>query len=187
MPMIESELQAIANGDRAAFSRLYRAVRPELVRYATGLLAGDRSAAEDAVDDAFVALWTQSGQFDGHGNAHGWLRRIVRNKAIDWLRKQREAPMTGEPVMNSHANLADDTPNPFDCAAQASAATTLRSALGALSIDQREAVWLCYFEGKSLGEIAELAECPQNTVKTRLFHARLILGKAPMVQELRLA
>ena len=101
---IDSELGQIAVGDRAAFARLYRATRAEFVRYATGLLAGDHAAAEDAVDDAFVAIWTQSGHFDGHGSANGWIRRIVRNKAIDLLRKRRDLPMSDEPVMVGYAN-----------------------------------------------------------------------------------
>jgi RNA polymerase sigma-70 factor (ECF subfamily) len=187
MPAAEDDLRSIARGDRNAFTRLYRASRQDLVRYATGVLAGDRAGAEDAVDDAFVAIWTQAGQYDGSGSAHGWMRRIVRNKAIDWLRKQRETAMSGEPIMADHCNRVADEATPFDSVMQKSAAAALRRALGALSFEQREAVWLCYFEDKSIKEIAEISRCPENTVKTRLFHARLILGKTYRIRELRSA
>ena len=70
---------------------------------------------------------------------------------------------------------------------QTSSAATLRRALSALSFEQREVVWMCYFEDKSVREIAELAQCPENTVKTRLFHARQNLGKTAPLKELRTA
>jgi RNA polymerase sigma-70 factor, ECF subfamily len=181
---IEAELMGIANGDRAAFSRLWRATQPECIRYATGLLAGDRSAAEDAVDEAFTAIWQQSGRYDGRGNAMGWIRRIVRNKAIDWLRKQRDIPMSGEPQMEDRQMDASAVPTPFDIAERTATAATLRAALTILSVEQREAVWLCYFEEKSLQEIADIAGCPENTVKTRLFHARKALRASGLVDNL---
>ncbi len=172
---IETELMRIASGDTAAFSRLYGALRPELLRYATGLLAGDRDAAEDAVDEAFVAVWQQSGRYDGRGNAKGWVRKIVRNKAIDWLRKQREIPMSSDMEAGEAMLFANDVATPFEKASASSEALTLRAALSELSFEQREAVWMCYFEERSLREIAEAVGCPENTIKTRLFHARKIL------------
>ncbi len=181
---IETEFKKIADGDRAAFVRLWRAAQPECLSYATGLLAGDRSAAEDAVDEAFIAIWQQSGRFDGRGNAMGWIRRIVRNKAIDWLRKQRDIPMSGEPQMESYHPDACAVPTPFDICENASTAVTLRAALTALPVEQREAVWLCYFEEKSLREIADIAGCPENTVKTRLFHARKTLRDSGLIDSL---
>lgn len=178
---IETELNRIANGDRLAFARLWRATQPELLRYATGLLAGDRSAAEDAVDEAFIAIWQKSGRYDGRGNAMGWIRRIVRNKAIDWLRKQRDVTMPEEPQSDElHPGIKPE-PTPFDIAERSSAAAALRNTLSILSVEQREAVWLCYYEEKSLREIAEIAGCPENTIKTRLFHARKTLKNSGLV------
>lgn len=181
---LETNLKRIANEDRGAFARLWRATQPELIRYATGLLAGDLSAAEDAVDEAFIAIWQQSGRYDGRGNAMGWIRRIVRNKAIDWLRKRRDVPMSGEPQMEDRQLCSAEMPSPFDSAVCVSTATTLRAALTILSVEQREAVWLCYYEEKSLREIAEIAGCPENTVKTRLFHARKALRASGLVDSL---
>lgn len=181
---IEAELKGISGGDRAAFSRLWLATQPEFVRYATGLLAGDHSAAEDAVDEAFIAVWQQSGRYDGRGNAMGWIRRIVRNKAIDWLRKQRDVPMSGDPQMNDRQLDLGAAPTPFDIAECTSTAAMLRAALTILSVEQREAVWLCYFEEKSIQEIADIAGCPENTVKTRLFHARKALRASGLIDSL---
>jgi RNA polymerase sigma-70 factor, ECF subfamily len=181
----EHDIAAIATGDRGAFTRLYRAHHSALLRFATGLLAGDRAAAEDAVDEAFIAIWEQAGRFDGHGHIIGWMRSIVRNKAIDWVRKQKHVSMSPSDVEQALAQEADSQPDPFEAAASLNMAETLRRALGQLSIEQREAVWLCYFEDKPLSEIADTAGCPENTVKTRLFHARRLLRTSGLLESVR--
>lgn len=173
--MLAEQLNAVAKGDSNAFSDLFRQNQRRLISYASGLLAGDRDAAQDVVDEAMIAVWQHAGGYAGNGSAEGWLRRIVRNKAVDWLRRihgGKQSAMGGEFAI---ADIADNTPGPEECAVRQSDADTLRQALCVLSAEQRHAVWLCYFEEMSLAEIAELCGCPQNTVKTRLFHARRIL------------
>ncbi len=181
----ELDIAAIAAGDRGAFTRLYRTHQPVLLRFATGLLAGDREAAEDAVDEAFFAIWEQAGRYDGHGHVIGWMRSIVRNKAIDWLRKQKHVSLAPSDIEQALAQEADSQPDPFEAAASVNMAETLRRALERLSIEQREAVWLCYFEDKPLSEIAETAGCPENTIKTRLFHVRRILRDSGLLEAVR--
>ena len=174
------QLRSISRGDRSAFDRLFRHYQSRFVSYATGLLAGDREAAEDVVHDTFVAIWQQAGNFTGSGSAEGWMRRIVRNKAVDWCRKQREFPMT--PALDAKNSEQVDDTNPFETTAKSKAAQNLRQALVILSVEQREAVWLCYFEELSINEIANIAGCPENTVKTRLFHARKLLRNSDILK-----
>jgi RNA polymerase sigma-70 factor (ECF subfamily) len=168
---IASTIRALARGDRAAFDQLYRAQQRPLLGYALGLLAGDREAAEDVVDEAFLDIWKQADRFSGTGTAQGWIRRIVRNKAVDWLRRNGSARFAE--WSDEHELRADDGPGPEDLAIAANSADWLRVALGRLSVDQREAVVLAYFEQRSVAEIAAIQSCPEGTVKTRLFHARL--------------
>lgn len=163
-------LHRIARGDRAAFTDLYQRVQPQLVGYAGAILAGDVDAALDVVDEAFLNIWREAGRYGGEGSADGWIRRIVRNKAVDWLRSRRERPDARR--AEKIAELADLSDTPERAAEKTSAADELRGALERLSPDHREVVWLCYFEERSLAEIAVIAGCPENTVKTRLFHAR---------------
>lgn len=163
-------LHRIAKGDRAAFTELYQRVQPQFVGYASALLAGDVDAALDVVDEAFLNIWREAGRYGGEGSADGWIRRIVRNKAVDWLRSRRERPQA--PRGDHAVELADPSDTPERAAEKTSAADELRAALARLSPDHREVVWLCYFEERSLSEIAVIAGCPENTVKTRLFHAR---------------
>ena len=175
-------LRGIANGDRSAFSSLYRSWQPTLVRYATGLLSGDREAAEDVVDEALLAVWQQAGRFAGTGSGAGWLRRIVRNKAVDWLRRQRDVLLPFDAMESAANSLPDPAKNAGEIAEQQSVKAALIQALQLLSFDHREAIWLCYFEELSVQEIAEVAGCPANTIKTRLFHARRILRESDLLQ-----
>lgn len=177
---VETQLRAIATGDRATFDSLFRHYQPRFIAYATGLLAGDREAAEDVVHDTFVAIWQQAGSFNGLGSAEGWMRRIVRNKAVDWCRKHRELPMT--PALETKYSEQMEDTDPFEATAKSVVAQSLREALAILSVEQREAVWLCYFEELSVSEIAGIADCPENTVKTRLFHARRLLRNSNMLK-----
>ena len=178
--MIDTEawLQRIAGGDRDAFSALYRSWQPVLVRYASGLLNGDREAAEDVVDEALLAVWQQAGRFARTGSGAGWLRRIVRNKAVDWLRRQRDTVLSHDATGGLADLMIDPAPLASEIAEQRSGKAALIRALAMLSLDHREAIWLCYFEELSIQEIAAIAGCPANTVKTRLFHARRILRES---------
>lgn len=162
---------AIAGGDRAAFASLYRAKSASLIAYAAALLAGDRAGGEDAVDEAFCDVWRNAANYQHIDDGDRWLRRIVRNKAIDQLRKRREV-LAEDPWQLGTSDAGQIEASPFDAACAADDAAVLRRALGRLSPEQREAVWLCYYEELSLKEIAIIAGCPENTVKTRLFHAR---------------
>lgn len=164
-------IRAVARGDRRAFDELYRAQQRLLLGYALGLLAGDREAAEDVVDEAFLDIWKQAAAYAAIGSAQGWIRRIVRNKAVDWLRRNGSARRSA--WSDELEARADDAPGPEDCAIAANNAEWLRLALARLSIDQREAVMLAYFEQRSVAEIAAIQSCPEGTVKTRLYHARL--------------
>ena len=190
-PMLTARaLTEIAKGDRMAFSRLYSAARPGLLRYASALLAGDVDAAMDVVDEAFLDIWRNAGRYSGTGSADGWIRHIVRNKAVDSLRSRREKPAALHEASFAE-RLADDADTPARTAELTSDANNLHKALERLSPDHREAIWLCYFEERSLAEIAEIAGCPENTVKTRLFHARRLLrgelerAAAPRVRVVR--
>jgi RNA polymerase sigma-70 factor, ECF subfamily len=173
---IESSLRQVAQGERGTFSDMYRHLQPQMISYVVGLLAGDRSTAEDVVNEAFVAVWQQAQHFTGSGSAIGWVRRIARNKAIDWLRKQRDVSLSGEAQDAIFNQIPDPSFSPLDQAESTCEANQLRAALAHLSLEHREAIWLCYFEDKSIADIALITQCPESTVKTRLYYARKALS-----------
>lgn len=172
---LPATIRAIGRDDHQAFTRLYRSQRASLVVLANGLLAGDHGAAEDVVDAAFMAVWQGAGRFGGttQGEARAWLRQILRHKAVDWLRANGRFDLG----FDGDEGGADPAPDPEHCALAGDAASGLAKAMSRLSLDQREAVMLCYFEDLPLSDIAAIAGCPEGTVKTRLYHARLKLRR----------
>ena len=163
-------LAKIGAGDRQAYTQLYDDARPQLIGYAAAILGGDASAGEDAVNEAFADIWRLVGRFNPVGNATAWIRRIVRNKAVDMLRKPCGREIATED--GAFERLRDNAPDPEANAMLSDESRWLRRSLRELNPDQREAIVLCYFEGLSLDQIASQTGVPVGTVKTRLFHAR---------------
>ncbi len=132
----------------------------------------DPGRAEDAVQDAFLKLWSAAANFDpGRGSLRTWLVTAVRNRAIDQLR--------GRPARErQEIALSEDfgAPNagPEELASASLERDAVRAALAELPAEQRQAVLLAYFGGYTQVEIAELTSVPLSTVKGRM---RLALGK----------
>ena len=164
--------QRIRSGDRDALGELYD--RYASVALATALrVVADRQLAEDLVHDSFVAVWKKIDRFDAtRGNLRSWLLTIVRNRGIDRLRAARPSVEIG--VADEQALLRTG-PNPTaDDALRSVSAAQLRVAIGALPDEQRRAIELAYFEGRTYREIAEMTGVPQGTANGRL---RLALAK----------
>jgi RNA polymerase sigma-70 factor, ECF subfamily len=176
-------ISATAAGNTQAFSELYSRFHDKMVRYAKTILVGNTGEADDAYNAAFLDIWRSAGSFSGQGSAEGWIRRIVRNKSIDLLRGVKEKTMLNDKDVHATQLIVDVAPGPEDNAIASSQAKALHDALMQLTLDHREVVWLCYFEAKGVSDIAEIVGCPENTVKTRLYHARkhlhLILSGNP--------
>jgi RNA polymerase sigma factor (sigma-70 family) len=162
----------IRSGNREALGELYD--RYASVALATALrVVADRDMAEDLVHDAFVAVWQKIGRFDpARGSLRAWLLTIVRNRAIDRVRGTRPSLEVSEADEQS---LLRTSPNPtWEVAVARLSAVELRTALDMLPAEQREAVELAYFGGRTYREIAELTGVPQGTANGRL---RLALAK----------
>jgi RNA polymerase sigma-70 factor (ECF subfamily) len=139
----------------AAFSLAYRIV-------------GDRAKAEDVVQEAFLSLWRSGHRYDrARGSVRTWLLGIVRNRAIDVLR--RDTPV--RPSVIYDEDIAGMQPSGEDANVEAirrEAARRVRGALQVLPVDQMRVIELAYFGGLTHVEIAELLSMPLGTVKGRM-------------------
>ena len=153
----------LAAGDARAIESLY----DRYGRLAFGLafkMLNDRMAAEDVVQEAFVALWRHARSFDpDRGQVRSWLLRIVRNRAIDRIR--------GAGTHRETANIDDvelavaDTA--WDHVSADADRSQVRSLLSSLPLTQRRAIELSYFAGLSQPEVAATMQVPLGTVKSR--------------------
>jgi RNA polymerase sigma-70 factor (ECF subfamily) len=139
-------------------------------------LTGNRTDAEDVVQDASLRAFRSIRQFAG-GSARSWLLSIVRNTAYSWLRKNRPTAVITvedlEAVEAAHAMPSDPNDENPEAALIAKADTEqLRAAIAALPAPFRETLVLRDIEGLDYREIAEATEVPIGTVMSRLARAR---------------
>lgn len=176
----DSELVArLVNGDEEAFGRMVAEHGPAARRLAR-LVLRDANDADDAVQDGLLAAWRSIGRFDPRRPFRPWLMRIVLNAARD-LRRRRT-------VRQTQALAGDETsrdPPPDRQAGRALLRARLAEALATLPERARVAVTLFDAEGYSHGEIAELLDVPEGTVRSDVFHARrnLRVLLAPFLEE----
>ena len=160
-------LIATAGGDRVAFRSLYSVASSKLFGVALRI-CGDRSLAEDALQDAFVEIWRKASGFDpDRGKAEAWMAVITRNRAIDLVRKRGRGPTfgTGGGDDEEWMTAMPDPSKPTDGGAEWMG---LQDCLGRLEEQQRDMVLLAYYKGFSREELSEKFDAPVNTVKTWL-------------------
>jgi RNA polymerase sigma-70 factor, ECF subfamily len=132
-------------------------------------ILGDRTAAEDCIQEAFISIWRSGARFDHtRGSVRSWTLSIVRNRAIDALRsKAGKAPkltFDDDAILESRPaeQLTDDE------AMRHETATEVRGALSQLPGEQSKVIQLAYFGGFSQSEIAGMLNVPLGTVKGRM-------------------
>jgi len=160
----EALVALVARGDDHALAELY----DRLGRLAYGLalrVVRDRALAEDAVQDAFVAVWRSAGGFVvERGKARTWILTLVHRRAVDLVR--REEPRRGEPLETAPAEAADTTEENAWLRLERE---RVQAALARLPDAQREAIELAYFGGFTQSELADRLGEPIGTIKSRMF------------------
>ncbi|MFK7913599.1 MAG: sigma-70 family RNA polymerase sigma factor [Pseudomonadales bacterium] len=173
----DTQLMArVATGDQQAFKTLFERHGERVFRYAHRLI-NEVSKAEEVTNDVMLEVWKNAGRFEGRSRVSTWMIGIARNVALNAVRGKRIATVAIEQVpepVDPHAG----TDNIAAQQHQAGVSRLRRSALGSLSVEHRDVVELTFFHGFSYPEIAEIVGCPENTVKTRMFHAKRKLRRA---------
>jgi|SRR5690348_7342816 len=161
-----SLIRQITKRDRRAFEQLYRAYHPRLTRFLTNLLRRPH-LVEEVLNDALLVVWRQPEKYNGQCKVSTWIFAIAYRKALKALRR------ADEPMEDREAQLRPSgEPGPEQRLGLAQASAALAKAIGELPTEQRAVVDLTYFHEFGYREIAELMDCPVDTVKTRMFHAR---------------
>lgn len=159
-PLVEA-LAGTARGERAAFAVLYRAAAPVLMGVALKVLRR-RDAAEDVLQEAFVAIWDKAGLYrPERGTPIAWMAMVVRYRAIDRLRREARRP---EDVAASEDDFAD-VPIPPETVFDGRAKDVMRC-LERLPADPRRAIWLAMREGLTHEEVSAHMGRPLGTVKS---------------------
>ena len=175
----EHLMALVTQGDTRAFEAIYDRHHHQAYALARRITGGT-GGAEEATQDAFLALWRGASKFDAErGRLAPWLFALVRHRSIDWLR--RGAPHTR--VQNLVEGAAERIEAPERTEEQVFAiqeSERARRLVAELPPEQRAVIDLAYFAGYSQREIAARVGVPLGTVKGR---ARLGLDKLRQAAE----
>ena len=163
----------------AAFEALYESHGARMKSLAFNVL-GNRSDAEDAVQEAFLRAYKSRHAFRSDAALWTWMYRILLNACHD-IGRGRASRRDNQKV---DASVAVDLPSPTsDCPMR----LTLQRAVEALSPIYRDVFLLCEVEGYTHREVADILEIPEGTSKGRLFEARrqlkIVLAGRGLVQK----
>jgi RNA polymerase sigma-70 factor (ECF subfamily) len=176
-------LARVANGDREALRDLYGTYYHPLLRF-IHRITGRLDLAQEGVNDVMLVVWRSSASFGRRSTVSTWIMGIAYRKALKLLAASRR--WTGRLADDPIEDLVERSPLVAEHSDD-DLRDLLDGALRHLSAEHRAVVELTYFYGCSYEEIAVIAACPVNTVKTRMFHARAklktllpALGKDPL-------
>jgi RNA polymerase sigma-70 factor (ECF subfamily) len=169
----EDLMQLVRRGDADAFEVVYERHGSAAFSLAYRM-CGQRSTAEDVVQEAFLSLWRSGARYDRtRGSVRTWVLGIVHNRAIDALRRGtvHDRRRVGDEGIAERFEASERTEVEV---ARRDEAREVRSALGELPSEQSQVIELAYFGGFTHTEIASLLDTPVGTVKGRM---RLGLAK----------
>jgi len=159
-------LAAVAMQDRKAFRTLYDATSAQLFGFALRVLHRE-ALAEEAVRDAFVAIWHAAPGYQMHLTPPlTWMVTIVRNKAQHIRRRTHADAGDGSLDIEAADGLADPSSRPTDPAHLSRDARALARCMEMLATRQRQAIGMAYLHDLSHDEVAERLDLPVGTVKT---------------------
>ncbi len=162
----------IRRSDQRAFDQLFRSLYPVLIRFACRY-TGDRTAAEDIVQNSFVILWQKRSRIDPKQSLKSYMYKIVRNRALNYIRDNSQMVSNQVLIDEQHQAVAD--------AASSENAESLENQfsnwIDELPDRQKEAFELSRFDGLNHREIAGVMDVSVKTVNNHIVAALRYLRK----------
>ena len=172
----EALLAGLATGDAEAIAAFVRRFQRRVFGLAL-VIVGDPGAAEDVAQEAFARAWRHAQAYDARrGSVAAWLLAITRNLAIDTTRMRHAEPKDPEDILAM--GIAESGAGPDERALVGDDIARLRTAIRDLPPDQRRALILAAFYGRTAREISESEQVPLGTAKTRIRAAIMKLRSA---------
>jgi RNA polymerase sigma-70 factor (ECF subfamily) len=157
-------LDKVAAGDREALRELYLFYHRRLASFLQKFTRR-QDLVEEVINDTLYVVWCKAGEFRGDSQPSTWIMGIAYRRALKTLRRRGHQLFHAVPIENESMAAPDDL-------GAVERSEWIALAMQQLSPDQRLTLELAYGQGHSCEEIAEIMDCPVNTVKTRMFHAR---------------
>jgi RNA polymerase sigma factor (sigma-70 family) len=180
-PSDEALLAGYATGDPRTAAAFVRRFQGRVYGLALTIVR-QPALAEEVAQETFTRVYRHAGNYDARkGRVSTWLLSIARNLAIDVTRLKRLDPVDPD-VIEAEVTIDFQAPGADDGGLQPDERDQLRSAIGDLPDDQRRAIVLAAYLGRTAREISDLDHVPLGTVKTRIRTAMLKLRSELEVQ-----
>jgi RNA polymerase sigma factor (sigma-70 family) len=163
-------MRRIALEDRRAFEALYRLYYTRLRRF-IDKMTRQPALIDEILDDTMLVVWKKAQTFDHSCRVSTWVFAVAYRTALKALGKERKH-QAGDEGQDDPPEAISEEPGPDAVLFTEQSRRMLDHLLGQLSAEHRAVIELTYFHGHAYGDIALIANCPEGTVKTRMFHAR---------------
>jgi len=168
----------ICAGDMMAFEVFYKLYYPRLFRFISRV-THQPDAVEELIQETLLVVWEKPDRFNFESKMSTWVFGIAYHKALKWM--SRDARNSRDVDVDDLVEMVSDPA--VDLAQRYENEDWLSCALAILPADQRAVMELTFYHGLPYQEIAKILDCPENTIKTRMFHARKKLQVFAQTQE----
>ena len=170
-------IRRVGAGDQCALERLYKQYYRCLYRFILQITRrGD--VVEEVINDVMLVVWQRAADVVPLSKASTWILGIAYNKALQALRRDRARDRIAGGAGLDVDLVSGQDPEPDVSIRALETQEVLFALLRALTPEHRAVMELVYYHGLHYTEIARVIDCPENTVKTRVFHARRKLRDA---------
>jgi RNA polymerase sigma-70 factor (ECF subfamily) len=166
-----SLIDRIARRDEVALKELHRLMARRIYAFAFHR-SGDADQAETVVVDTMWEVWKSAERFRGDSQVSTWVFGIARFKTME---QRRQGPRDHDDIDEMADELLSDADDGEQALDKWQQRQHVLGCLKKLSAAHRECMQLVHYEGMGLSEVAEVQGVPENTIKTRMFHARKYL------------
>ena len=176
----------VQNGDVDAMKKLYHRYKNLLFGLILAILK-NRQEAEDCLQEVFTQAWEKAAQFDAaKGNAYSFLVTMARNKAIDRTRSRafKDADKEDHIINDFTLTPESDENNPQENLELAERAAKVKEALKKLNKNERQVLYVSYYNGLSKSEISEKMNIPLGTVKYRMRQGMIKLKEMLLAEDI---
>ncbi|WP_025897763.1 RNA polymerase sigma factor [Sneathiella glossodoripedis] len=171
MTATDTELiRKISEGDEKAFADFYRMFEKRLYHFIKQKL-NDPFEAADILNETFLEVWRKAATFEGRSKVSTWLFGIAYFKTVDRMRKNGKLVVGDEEIPEQ----VDETADAMACLLAKENGAHIQFCLEQLKLAHRTVIELAFLNDMAYGEIAKIVSCPENTVKTRMFHAKQLM------------
>lgn len=165
-------LEGIKQKKMASMEAFYRLHENFIYRFSLKKLNNEFDAS-DIVNTVMLEVWNTAHRFEGRSKVTTWLIGIANHRIIDLLRKRKQ----GEVDIDEAVNISDESIDMQKVIEISQTRRFIDYCMDKLSGDHKQVMLLLFFNEASYEEISEALECPIGTIKSRLYHAKLLLKK----------